>query len=375
MWNVLAYRFAGNELWRVMVLFTIILLSLVIGRIARFLLGRASKGPLCREKEWVAVLFRALAKPVVLLSFYLGMSLWVKMQLLRVTEGMQSLFTTIVDVLGALAVGYVIYSLVDVIDYKLTHLADRTKSRLDDILAPLVGKSIRFTIFALVALNVVHSVSGKSITTILAGLGVGGLAVALAAQDTVKNFFGSIVILGDKPFEIGDRIIVEGHDGPVESVGFRSTRLRTLSGHLVTIPNSEMVNRTVQNIGKRPFIRRLMNITITYDTPPERVELALRIVKEILADHEGMNPDFPPRVFFSEFNDCSLGILAIYWYHPPDYWKYMEFSERVNMQLLSRFNEEGIEFAFPTQTLYLANDEKRQLALKMLREGSTESGS
>jgi MscS family membrane protein len=83
-----------------------------------------------------------------------------------------------------------------------------------------------------------------------------------------------------------------------------------------------------------------------------------------------MNPDFPPRVFFSDFNDCSLNIMMLYWYHPPDYWTYMEFTEKVNHEILTRFNEEGIEFAFPTQTLYLANDEKRQLAVRLLKEQS-----
>jgi len=80
---------------------------------------------------------------------------------------------------------------------------------------------------------------------------------------------------------------------------------------------------------------------------------ALDIVKELLNEHEGMNPDYPPRVYFNEFNDWSLNIMAIYWYHPPDYWRYMEFSERLNLEILERFNKEGIEFAFPSQTVYL----------------------
>ena len=238
---------------------------------------------------------------------------------------------------------------------------------MDDVLAPLVGKSIRITVFVLALLNVAQQVSGKSITTILAGLGVGALAIALAGQDTIKNFFGSLVILLDKPFEIGERIVVDNYDGPVESIGFRSTRIRTLTGHQIIVPNSEMVNKTVQNIGRRPYIRRLANITITYDTPPEKVERALDIIKEILKNHEGINPEFPPRVFFNGFNDSSLNILMLYWYFPPEYWKYLQFSEHVNMQILERFNAEGIDFAFPTQTIYLANDNKRQLALNLLR--------
>ena len=196
-------------------------------------------------------------------------------------------------------------------------------------------------------------------------MGIGGLAFALAAQDTLKNFFGSLALFTDKPFQIGERVIIDGHDGPVEDVGLRSTRIRTLDGHLVTIPNGELARMTVQNIGKRPYIRRLFNIGITYDTSPEKVEKAVKIIKEILKGHEGMNPEFPPRVFFDKFNSDSLNILVIYWYHPPEYWDFMRFSEKVNLEILNRFNSAGIDFAFPTQTLFLTGDEKRPLNIDL----------
>ena len=128
------------------------------------------------------------------------------------------------------------------------------------------------------------------------------------AQDSTKNFFGSIVLYLDRPFEIGDRVVVDGHDWPVEEVGLRSTRIRTLDGHLVTIPNGELANRTARNVGKRPYIKRTANITITYDTPPEKIDRALDIIKALLDNHEGMNPDFPPRVVFNEFNSDSLNM-------------------------------------------------------------------
>jgi MscS family membrane protein len=115
-----------------------------------------------------------------------------------------------------------------------------------------------------------------------------------------------------------------------------------------------MVNRTIQNIGKRPHIKHVANIGVTYDTPPDKVDEALDIIKLLLRDHEGMDPEFPPRVVFNAFENCSLNILVIFWYHPPDYWKYMAFTERFNRQLLRRFNEAGIEFAFPSQTVYLS---------------------
>jgi MscS family membrane protein len=338
------------EVWRVIAFLVLVLVSLAAGRLVRFFLTRAS-GKVSASKMWLAVLLKALAKSMPLVVIVLGFRIAIPVLVLLPLLG--SIAGTVVRVLNATAIGLVLYGLVDVVDYYLVSVAQKTESKVDDVLAPLVGKSVRITIAIVVVLNVVVVVSGKDMTTILASLGVGGLAIALAGQDTIRNFFGSLVIFGDKPFEIGDRIVVDGHDGPVEDVGFRSTRLRTLDGHVVTVPNSEMVNKTVRNIGKRPYIRRVSNITITYDTPPEKVERAVGIIKEILKDHEGMNPDFPPRVYFNDFNEWALNILMIYWYHPPDYWSYMDFTERVNSLILQRFNKEGIEFAFPSQTVYL----------------------
>jgi len=112
----------------------------------------------------------------------------------------------------------------------------------------------------------------------------------------------------------------------------------------------------------------LANITITYDTPPDKVERALNIIRDILDNHEGMLSDFPPRVFFNEFNDASLNIIMLYWYHPPDWAAYMTFSERVNLQIMRAFEAEGIEFAFPTTTNYLAQDQRRPLQISIASE-------
>ena len=206
---------------------------------------------------------------------------------------------------------------------------------------------------------------GFDVNTLLAGLGVGGLAVALAAQDTLKNFIASIMILLDKPYKVGQRIVVKGHDGVVEEIGLRSTKMRLLTGHLTTIPNDQMASSDVENIGRRPHIRRLTNITITYDTPPEKVEKAVSIVLAILDNHEGMDPEFPPKAYFNEFNPASLNLLVLYWYHPADYWGFMEHSQRVNLQIMKAFEKEGIKFAFPTTTTYLTQDSGQPLNLSI----------
>ncbi len=354
-------EFAGNELWRILVLFLAIFIAFVAGRITRYFLTRAADHLDKRYPPVLAVGFRAAGRSIGPLLFVAGLE--IGLVFLTLPEPVTGIAHTLVSILFVLALAYVGYCLVDVMDYWLRTLAAKTESKLDDMLSPVVRKSLRVTIVLLAFVQVATILSDKPITSLLAGLGVGGLALALAAQDTLKNLFGSLMLFVDKPFEMGDRIVVNGYDGPVEEVGLRSTRIRTLDGHLVTIPNGELAHEKIQNISKRPFLKRVANISVTYDTPPEKVERAVEIIQDILDHHEGMTSDRPPRVVFNEFQDSALNILVIYWYSPPNYWDFLALNQRVNLEILRRFNEEGIEFAFPTQTLFMAGDPNRPLTL------------
>ena len=364
------FEIAGNALWRVLILFGIILISFIFGRIARFIIERTAKRFETHKRMNLSITLKATAKGIVFLFAAIGISLG--LVVLGLKEKVAEIAETVSAILLSISVGYFLYWLVDIPSELLARLSSGDEDKLDNMLVPLVRKSLRITVVILVLIQIAQILSDKPLTSIIAGLGIGGLAFALAAQDTIKNIFGSIVLYIDKPFEIGDRVVVDGHDGPVEEVGLRSTKIRTLDGHLVTIPNGELANRTIKNIGKRPYIRRLMNITITYDTPPEKIDRALEIVKGLLENHEGMKDDFPPRMFFSDFNADSLNLMVIYWYHPPDYWTYMAFSENLNKAIFQKFNEEGIDFAFPTQTLYLAGDTSRPLNLTLQGNGEIE---
>ena len=358
--------FLGNELWRYLVLFIVFFAFLLIAKIVRFVIQRkAEKISAQPGKELRGITIGLFASPSYLFFFSVGFH--ISMLMVTMTPAIRETTNTISRILFMLCFAYLMYNSVALVDYYIRRWAEKSNSQIDQMLAPMVQKSLRVTIVIIVGLFIVESLSGKPIGTLLAGLGVGGLAVALAAQETIKNFFGSLVIMSDKPFQIGERVKLGEYDGMIEAVGMRSTRLRTLEGHLITIPNSDVASRAVQNIGKRPFIRRVSNITITYDTPPEKVEKAVEIIREILDNHEGMHPDRPPRVYFNEFNDASLNIMMIYWYEPPDYWNFVAFSNKVNMEILRRFNAEGIDFAFPTQTVYVAGDVKRELALRILK--------
>ncbi len=351
---------AENELWRFVLLLVFILFSFGTGKLGQFVLDKSVAKLEAAGRVTVASFVFAIGHSLT--AVLLSGALYGGIHLITLNPAATTAVNTIVQILVVCALGYTAFLLADVPGKWLEKSLDKSENTMNRMLLPVLQKSIRFLVVVLAIVQIAQILSNKPITSIIAGLGIGGLAFALAAQDTIKNLFGSLVLLADKPFILGDRVVIDGHDGPVEAVGLRSTKIRTLEGHLVTVPNGELANKTILNIGKRPFIRRLSTIAITYNTPPEKVDKALAILKDILDNHEGMNPEFPPRVFFNEFNDSSLDLMFIYWYHPPDYWAYCAFSERINMEILRRFNEEGIDFAFPTHTVYVADNKKRNEA-------------
>ena len=255
------------------------------------------------------------------------------------------------DLLGIIAVTWAASRMVE-----LGHAVwvKRLQERGQESAIPLLKPAKTFVNIVLILLAVLVWLDnlGFDVGTLLAGLGVGGVAFALAAQDTLKNLIGSVMVLLDKPYQVGQRIVAKGHDGVVEDIGLRSTRLRLLTGHQTTIPNEQMATTDIENIDRRPNIRRQFNIAIRYDTPLEKVDRALNIIQGILDNHEGMDPELPPRVCFNEFNRDSLNIFIVFWYHPPDYWALMALNQRINRQIMREFEQAGIQFALPSQTVY-----------------------
>ena len=354
----------GNAIWRFGLVLLVILVAMALGRIAQY--GIESYARRREEKRGVSVVtlfLKCLSKPLYVAIFALGLFVCKLFLYLDDQEGIRTAIGTgwvkIAKSVGAIALAYGLFRLVDVIEYYLNRWAAKTATKLDDMLVPVIRKSLRITIAIIATLFIAETILGAGqIKTILLSAGVGGIAIALAAKDTIANFFGSVTIFADRPFQIDELVKIDGHLGPVEQVGFRSTRIRTLQGHVVTVPNSVIANSIVENVGKRPFIRRTSNITITYDSGHTKAKRAVEIIKEVLSKVPEINsdPEKSPRVYFSDFNDSSLNIYISYWVKPPDYWVYHEVNERVNLEIMKRFEAEQIEFAFPSQTLYVKKD-------------------
>jgi small-conductance mechanosensitive channel len=229
-------------------------------------------------------------------------------------------------------------------------------------------------VVALVALRWVN-VPLTAFTILGGALAIG---VGFGSQALITNFIGGLIMLAERPVRLGERISFGSYDGVVEDVGFRCTKLRTSNDHLVTIPNSALVNDSIENMARSRMIRRLLNVTLTYDTPREKVAAAVQAIRDILDEkelREKIHPivgfeEFPPRVHFNDFNAESLNIQVMYWYAPPESWAYLEHCERVNYRIMEAFERIGVEFAFPSRTLYLAGDPQRDLASRLLSNGN-----
>ncbi len=362
---------AGNELWRFGALLLVLLAAMAGGRILQYFLTNYADA---REKKMGAtiltLLVRCMSKPASVATFALGLyvsKLCVVFENLQVTPPRAGISPVVgkgwdqtAAAAAAIAVAYGLFKLVDIAEHYLMRWTSKTQTKLDDMLVPVLRKSLRVTIAIVAAMYIVDNILEQDVQSILLGAGIGGIAVALAAKDSISNFFGSLTIFADRPFQIDEMVDIEGNVGAVEEVGFRCTRIRTLEGHVVSVPNSIITNAVVKNIGKRPYIRRTSNITITYDSGAEKTSRAVEIIKDVLAKVPEVNTlkDNSPRVYFSDFNDWSLNIYVSYWVCPPDYWVFQQVNERVNFEIMKRFEAEGIEFAFPSQTLYVKNDQQ-----------------
>ncbi|MEC8602717.1 MAG: mechanosensitive ion channel family protein, partial [Bacteroidota bacterium] len=220
------------------------------------------------------------------------------------------------------------------------------ESGFDDQLIPVIRKALKALIWSLGLIIGLDNI-GFDITAMIAGLGIGGLALALAAQDSVKNIFAGVMIFLDKPFKLKDRIQISEFDGTVEEVGIRSTRIRTLEGRIVTIPNCTFTDNSVINVSSQPALKVKINLGLTYDTNENDMQKAIDILEDIVKNQEAITDDYSAG--FNGFGDFSLNILFMYYVKPESHW--LDTQTLVNKEILKRFNEEKLDFAFPTQTI------------------------
>jgi len=246
---------------------------------------------------------------------------------------------------------YILYQFANIFGLYMQRIAEKTESKMDDQLVPIIRKSLKVFILILGTVFILQNLD-FNVTGLLAGLSIGGLALALAAQDTVKNFIGSFMIFLDKPFQIGDWVSGPGFDGTVEEVGFRATRLRTFRNSVQYIPNGKLADMITDNNGKREYRRFNTKISITYDTPPDKINLFTQGLRQmVIDDPEVYDENF--HIYLNSMGDSALEILFYIFFDVPDWGRELAARDRVLIKVIELADALEIRFAFPTQSLHI----------------------
>ncbi|WP_438970427.1 mechanosensitive ion channel family protein [Methylophaga sp.] len=336
------------EYWQWLGLFLIIVLGSIADKILAWVL-KFNVGRWQKKHPSFETLDSNVLRPLGLMA--MAIIWWSGLNMLGLPDTALLILLVAVKVLVSLSGIWSAFRVVDIFDALWTNKALQTSNKFDDLLVPMISKSMKVFV---VVIGIVFAADNLNIdvTSLLAGLGLGGLAFALAAKDLLGNFFGSITVLLDRPFSIGDWVVIGDIEGMVEEVGFRSTRVRTFYNSLVTMPNSILTTTKIDNMGARRYRRMKTNLAVTYDTPPERIDAFCEGIRKIIQMHPYMRKDMY-QVYFNEYGAASLNILVYVFWATPDWNTELRERHRFLLDVLRLARQLEVEFAFPTQTLYL----------------------
>lgn len=370
----------GYPKWQMIGLFIAILAGLLVKQLGELLLRLAKRLAKGSKSQWDDQLLETAEGPI---GYVMASGLWfLSLYLLRLEGIVLNIFATIVQLVFSMALIWLVYRLSDLWSRYLAELASRTETELDDMLVPLFQRAIRIFVLVFGVLIAIQNL-GVNVMSLIAGLGLGGLAFALAAKDTAANLFGSIMIFTDQPFRVGDWIKFAGVEGTVEEVGFRSTRIRTFYDSLITVPNAVIANANIDNLGRRQYRRVKATIGLTYGTSPEALEAFLEGAKKIIQANASTRKDYF-HVVFEGYGAYSLDIMLYFFLKVPSWADELVERQNIYLELMRLAKELKVDFAFPTQTLHVQQespkhelqndsstmDELRTIAMKFAKGGN-----
>ena len=345
--ELLHQTYFGNTLQAWVIAFSIIILSLLLGKVVYWVFSKIVRGFTSRtNSKFDDIIVDMVEKPTVF--FLISMGIWFGLKQLVLPEALAAAIDNSFQVLVALLVGWLVSRLFEAVCQEyLQPWVEKSENELDDQLLPILRKATKTTIWAMAIIIGLNN-AGYNVGALIAGLGIGGLALAMAAKDTVSNVFGGVTVFTDQPFRINDRIKVAGYDGTVLEIGVRSTKLQTLEGRMVTIPNAKFADAPVENVSREPSRKVILNLGLTYDTQPDKMQQAMDLLRAIGDENE--NTEEKVTISFNGFGDFAMNIMFIYYISKGA--DIANTQTEINMDILRRFNNNGFEFAFPTQTLY-----------------------
>jgi MscS family membrane protein len=338
------------DTWQWLLIALLVAVGVVLGRVVGFVVRLATRR--VERSERLSV------DRAVLLGFERPFSLWFSAWFLLWTLPMVQLEASVYEVVRLavalfLAFGGVwsAYRLVDVLAAIVQARADRTRNRFDDMLVPLLRRTLK-ALITVVGVVYVASYLSEDLYGIVAGLSIGSLAVGFAAKDSIENMFGTATVLMDKPYQLGDWVTLDGIDGTVEAVGFRSTRIRTFQNSLITVPNSRFIRAATENWGARRYRRIKFTVSLAYGTPSAGIEAFCEGVRELVRQHPYTRKDYY-HVYLNELGPASLDVLVYCFVETPDWATELRERHRLLVDVLKVAEGLGVEIAFPTQTVHL----------------------
>ncbi len=343
-------RLATLRHWQWLGIVLVLALGLAVRRACLLLLPWIGRRALATEQA--AMLPSSLRHALQPTStFVMLLTWWGGLQLLDLGAAVMGWIWWAMHIVLAVVGVVAVYRLVDVLTGYFNARAARTKNRLDDVLVPLAQRTAKVLIIAF-GILFVGSALGLKIGPLLAGLGVGGLAFGLAAQDTLKNFFGSVNVVLDRPFQVGDWVKIGDAEGTVEAVGLRSSRIRTFYNSQVTIPNSDIMNATIDNLGRRRYRRIYCHLAVTYSSTPEQLDAFCEGIRELIREHPYTRKDYY-HVYVNRFGASSIDVLLYCFLETPDWSTELRERHRLFLDIIRLAGRLRVEFAFPTQTIHL----------------------
>jgi MscS family membrane protein len=293
--------------------------------------------------------FKALVRPFALI--FAAVFLKAAGQSLQLASTPNAIWTSLTGTMLSIGVFWILYGLIQPLQRSLTRATEKTESDLDDQLVPLLMKTAKVAVVILAVLTIVQEL-GINVFSLVAGLGVGGLAIALAAKDTAANFFGSLMILFDQPFKKGEWVKIGDMEGTVEDIGFRSTRIRTFYDSQIVVPNSTVASTEIDNLGRRKYRRTVETLGLTYSTTKDQLEAFVGGVKNILTEHPKTKTD-KSYVSFKRFGDSSLEILLYFFLDVRGYEDELKVKEEIYTKIKVLAEDLKVDFAFPSQSVYI----------------------
>ena len=345
--ELLSNIYYGNTVQEWLISLGIILFVVILGKVIYWVFSKVVKAFTSRTATSLDdIIVDLIEEPIVFMVMAFG--IWFAISLLNLPDIVDIAVENSLNILVALLIAWLLVRLFEAFyEGILLPWADKTENDLDDQLMPILRKGMRMIIWSM-AIVIGLNNAGYNVGAILAGLGIGGLALAMAAKDTVSNIFGGFTIFADQPFRINERIKISGYDGVVTEIGVRSTRLRTLEGRIVTIPNSTFTDVPVENITREPSRKIVLDLGLTYDTTAEDMDNAINTLKEINSANESTSEKTV--VTFNAFGDFAMNIRFIYYIKSGQ--NISDTQTSINLEILRQFTAKELDFAFPTQTLY-----------------------